>query len=119
MFAAICVFDRERRRGNSVLTKDRIMQEAEGSGILKEGLSMYTQVGIAGGMINGAYDGWSNLSRAKEGDVPIIVRVKKKQGQAEQYRLTRSDASESGEKVAEAIHMWAHMRNYCDCAWHP
>ena len=119
MFALLCVFDRERRRGNHILGKDYVMAEAEESGILKDDTSMYTQHGVAGGLIQSSYDGWSNMSRAKAGDVPILVRVKKRRDQDEQYRLSESDSAESGVAFAAALHQWAHTRDYCTCTSHP
>lgn len=117
-FAFLCIFDRELRRGRRILTKGYLQEEAEASNILKDGESMYSQNGIAGGL-HGYYDGWSNFGKCKEGDVPIFVRVRKRKGEDEQYRLSESDASENGVNIAAAVHRYAHARHWCRCTSHP
>lgn len=119
MFAILCVFDRERRKGQESLKKREVMRMAAQSGVLINPKDMWGGDRGFTGLVCDSYNGWSNVSKAKEGDFPILVRCKKRRGEDEIYRLTKNDSSEDGVRFASELHHYAHLRNWCNCSHHP
>jgi len=87
--------------GTQGLTKERLMVQAEETGVSKESMS---------GDGSSFYDGWSGMKQLQEGD-PALVRREK----GHRYSLTTQPPESAGVAVANALHIVAHREDLCTC----
>jgi len=90
--------------GDGGMTKEELYAKAEAIEVTKNPFSGgTTQTGPY------HYDGWSSMTKLKEGQIPLVIMKKG------HYKLTRHDSPLCGYRVAEAVHRWSHEHKKCQC----